>query len=51
MLRRKMPAGQRAPVLHRYLAALTAKATPFNVPGWIFELKYESFRVLGRHKR
>jgi ATP-dependent DNA ligase len=23
-----------------------AKATPFNRPGWIFELKYDSFRVL-----
>src|SRR5688572_26470197 len=50
MLRRRMPAGQRTPISHRDLASLMAKATPFNRPGWIFELKYDGFRVLAGRK-
>src|SRR5688572_13643488 len=45
-----MSAGQRTPISHRDLAALTAKAAPFNRPGWIFELKYDGFRVLAGRK-
>lgn len=31
---------------YRDLAMLSPRAAPFNRPGWIFELKYDGFRVL-----
>jgi ATP-dependent DNA ligase len=33
-------------ITYRDLAMLSPRAAPFNRAGWIFELKYDSFRVL-----
>ena len=33
-------------ITYRDLAMLAPAARPFNRPGWIFELKYDGFRVL-----
>src|SRR5688572_7168394 len=33
-------------ITYRDLAMLSPRAAPFNRPGWIFELKYDGFRVL-----
>ena len=41
-----MATGQRTPISHRDLATLAPVARPFNRPSWIFELKYDGFRVL-----
>ena len=33
-------------ITHRDLAAPTIRATPFNDPGWIWELKHDGYRAL-----
>jgi bifunctional non-homologous end joining protein LigD len=39
-------------ITHKDLALLTWVARPFNRPGWLYELKYDGFRVLGaKHGR
>jgi len=40
-LRMAMP-----PITHRDLAQLKLTSRPFSRPGWIFEMKYDGFRVL-----
>jgi len=37
-------------ITYRDLAMLAPAARPFNRPGWIFELKYDGFRVLAGTK-
>lgn len=36
----------RVPVSHKDLAIPSLRSWPFSAPGWIFELKYDGFRVL-----
>jgi bifunctional non-homologous end joining protein LigD len=36
-------------ITHSDLAELATLALPFNRPGWIFELKYDGFRMLATH--
>ena len=45
-----MATGQRTRISHRDLAMLAPVARPFSRPRWIFELKYDGFRVLAGRK-
>jgi bifunctional non-homologous end joining protein LigD len=37
-------------ITHCDLAELATLARPFNREGWIFELKYDGFRMLATHQ-
>ena len=37
-------------ITHSDLAELTTSPSPFDRPGWIFELKYDGYRMLATHR-
>lgn len=49
--RPRAPAKPLQLITHRDLALLESRAEPFSRPGWIFEVKYDGYRCLGRKDR